>query len=505
MLNINIFGRHFKITFLIIIIVESISFISFVFLGLNTALFIGITCLVFILSLYKLEIGFFVLLTELIIGGKGYLFSMDIHEYTVSIRLAIFIAVIAAWIIYSIRKKTFPFFRTKLFWPLVGFVGVLLYAVIIGFLSGNESNNIFLDVNGFLYLGAAPLFIYFISDWKMINKVLQTIFAGVLAISAKTLFVITYFSHETSENAIFTVYKWVRETGIGEITNVDFNFYRVFFQSHIFLLFILFLSISFLIFYGKEKIQKSTYNMLWISIVISSTVLIACFSRSLWIAAATTFIFLIIYFIKRLRWRLPRIGKFLAITGVIVILDVLLLTFLINVPLPGGSGEKTSAFSLVTERVSSGTEEVAIASRMNLLKPLLDKSLESPFFGSGFGETVSYETKDPRAVETTGGMYTTFSFEWGYLDFIVKLGLLGTMVVGMFFWKIWLIGRHAYKNCESNKQLFINGLLFCYLALMLTHVSTPYLNHPLGIGYTLIIAAMFIAMSKNHKTIRDDN
>lgn len=499
MQDLNLFGRHFKLTFLIIVIVESLSLLSFVFLDLHIALFIVITCLVFLLSLYKLEIGFFILLTELIIGGKGYLFSIDIGEYTLSIRLAIFIVVMAAWAIYTLRMKSFPFLRSKLFWPLIGCIGVLAYSTLIGILLGNETKNIFLDINGFLYLGAAPLFLLMIKDWKMINKVLQAVFAGVLAISLKTLFVITYFSHETTENAIYTVYKWIRETGIGEITNVDFNFHRVFFQSDIFLLFILFLSITFLLLYKRSSLPKSSYAIIWISVILSSTVLMASFSRSLWAATGVTFIIFIGYLIKRHRWNIVRIGKLLAAAIAILLFNVLLLTFLINISLPGSSGKTTSTFSLVTERVTSGTEEVAVASRMNLLKPLINKAFENPFFGSGFGTTVSYETKDPRAIETTGGVYTTFAFEWGYVDFIVKFGILGTLIVGIFFMKIWMLGREAYKNLMTSRGIFINGLLFSLLALLLTHVTTPYLNHPLGIGYVLIIAGIFTALINNRE------
>ena len=46
--------------------------------------------------------------------------------------------------------------------------------------------------------------------------------------------------------------------------------------------------------------------------------------------------------------------------------------------------------------------------------------------GRGFGATVTYQTRDPRILADNGsGEYTTYAFEWGWLDIWLKLGIFG--------------------------------------------------------------------------------
>jgi len=138
-------------------------------------------------------------------------------------------------------------------------------------------------------------------------------------------------------------------------------------------------------------------------------------------------------------------------------------------PLPSSTAGNPIAW--FTARVDAG--ESAATSRWELLPILFDKAMESPLIGHGFGATVTYQSADPRVVTTTGGSYTTYAFEWGWMDLWIKFGLLGPLVM------IWLLVSLIKKRPELAPVI---------ITLAVVHVFTPYLNHPLGL-LVLILAA----------------
>jgi O-antigen ligase len=108
--------------------------------------------------------------------------------------------------------------------------------------------------------------------------------------------------------------------------------------------------------------------------------------------------------------------------------------------------------------------------------------MDSPIFGQGFGKTVTYETEDPRLVQAGNSQYTTYAFEWGYLDFLLKLGIFGLLA---YLWLLYSILIYQFKKRGIQAGLGL-GLLF----LIIAHFFTPYLNHPLGIIYVIICSCL---------------
>ncbi len=488
----NLNGQYLKISFLVIIIFECLSFLAFTFSPLNQALFILIVVAAFVISLFRLDIGAYILLTELIIGGKGYLFSLDFGHRTLSIRIGLFIAIIAATIIQLARKKgTFP--RNNVFFSaiLVALLAVV-YGLVRGYFHGNALVNIFFDANGYFYTATALVFFITISSLPTVERLLQVMYGASLAVSLKTLFILSYFAHSPSAEAQRAVYTWIRNTGVGEMTDLGHYFFRVFFQSHIFLLFIFFFSLSLLIIVGKKFFSPGTYRILMLSSFVSGAVIVVNFSRSFWLAAAGTLILFFIFLVKKWHRNFLQVAKLSSILALGVIAELVFLTALVNFPIPGHSSGNVTTASLVRERLESGTSESAVSSRIQLLKPLALQIMKNPLFGSGFGTTVTYKTKDPRASAASGGNYTTYAFEWGYLDLLAKLGLIGAAAYLFFSFKILKTGFHVFRSAVNPEdQAIIFGLILSFIALLFTHATTPYLNHPLGIGYSLVIASIF--------------
>jgi O-antigen ligase len=127
----------------------------------------------------------------------------------------------------------------------------------------------------------------------------------------------------------------------------------------------------------------------------------------------------------------------------------------------------------------------AASTRMAELSPLWSQIKKAPVFGSGFGITLTFKSEDPRVTTTNPtGMYTTSAFEWGYLDILMKIGIVG---LGIYLYLIWKIGAGLWKKRADNYNF---GLFLGLVALLAINIFSPYLNHPLGIGYLMILTAL---------------
>ena len=89
------FGKYFKITFIAILFIELLSFLGYLFEPINTIFFFLIIAAALIFSLVKLEYGLYILLAELFIGSKGYLFSLEYGGVAISLRIALFLIIMA--------------------------------------------------------------------------------------------------------------------------------------------------------------------------------------------------------------------------------------------------------------------------------------------------------------------------------------------------------------------------------------------------------------------------
>ncbi len=485
--------KTFKLVLIGIIALELLSWIAWSTQDLNQIFFTAILLITLGLAIYKLEWGIYIILAELIMGSKGYLLHWPLGEFSLSLRLGLFLVVFLAFLVWVIRDREIKFFKSKLWKPYTAFIAALAIAVVIGYLNNNELKNIFLDANGYLYLGL----IFPLTQGKFkIKELLETIYAGITALISKTLLLLFIFSQKDFFGDVVTaIYKWVRDTGVGEITLMENGFYRIFIQSHIFIVvaFFIFFSIIAIKKYVPVRFAKQNASgeevkkHEWILFALSLLVIFLGYSRSFWVGTAgILFVALLAsVFILKLKWKkILTLGVILALAFVI---DYALILGIVNFPMPGNTS--ISASSLVTERTKDPTQEAAGSSRMELLDPLLDKNLETPVIGSGFGTTVTYKTQDPRALEANpGGNYTTYAFEWGYLDLWLKLGLWGVIIYG---WLLYEILKNGYKSFKSTKNPIILGSLFGLLAIMAIHFFTPYLNHPLGLGWIMFCSLYF--------------
>ncbi len=484
------YTKLFAFAFWFIILVEVASFWAHIYAPLNTVLFFLLTAGTFIIGVWKFRYAFWIAAVELFIGSFGYLFYFDIGDIRLSIRLGIFMAVCAAWLIYSIREKRFALFKTRYTLPLGLLFLFIAVGAMQGIIRGHALVDVFLDMNGYLYFGMLFPALSVITSWKNVLQLWQLLVAAVSVMILKTLFLFTYFAHQADDAITRLIYTWVRDTRVGEIGVIIDSYYRIFFQSHVWILFVCIIAALLIVLNNRKLLSQADIRFMRVLFIGTSMVLLISYSRSLWLALGITMVLMIIYLWRRekIPWR--RLFAYVGYAAMVLVIDMIVITGLVNISLPGG-GHGMHAGSLVTERITE-TDEPALRSRFELLKPLAEQYTASPIVGTGFGTRVTFQSLDPRTKEVNGGMYSTYSFEWGYLGTMVKIGLIGLMAYLFLLWRIFKQGMQKYQIASSPfVRIMIIGLLFSLISLLVVHSTTPYLNHPLGIFLIVLCAAAF--------------
>ncbi|MFH1662231.1 MAG: O-antigen ligase family protein [Candidatus Falkowbacteria bacterium] len=476
----------FKKTFLFLILAELLSIFGYLLPNFNKSAFFAIVLLTLILSFIKLEYGIFIILAELFIGSKGYLFFFDFNGSIISIRIALWLVVMSVWLskiiinLIKTKKIEIEFLKSshlKYFSILFLFI---IWGIINGFLNNNEFSNIFFDFNGWLYFALIFPVYEIIKNKENINKIFYIFTACIAWLSLKTLFLLFVFSHNMT-SMITELYRWVRITGVGEITQMQGGFYRIFFQSHIFVLIGFFI---FLLLITRPWDKKNYNYLLLITIFLSTTII--SFSRSNWVGLVVG---LILYFIFVLwQYGFKDLLKKAGILFCVSIASVMLILAIVKFPYPSPTGG-FSTTELLTDRASQITGEAGVSSRWALLPELWSEIKKAPILGQGFGATVTYKSSDPRVLEKSpDGEYTTYAFEWGWMDVWLKLGFFGLLsYLALIFFVI--------LNGLKQRRHEIIGLVIGLIVISVVSFFSPYMNHPLGIGYLILVSSI---LSRKH-------
>ncbi|MFA5024339.1 MAG: hypothetical protein WC523_05250 [Patescibacteria group bacterium] len=488
MKRINIF----KIYWLLIIFLgfELLSYFGIIFPPLNQLVFIILSLLCLIVSFYSLEYGLLIVLGELFIGSMGHLFYLSVGDLQIPVRIAlwgvlmlVFISKFVKQLIKSGRGseyyqkiKSFPYL--KIFGLLFLFISI---ALVNGWLRGHTLTTIFNDFNAWLYLLLLfPIVVvYGQKDEPAIKKLKVVFFAGAIWLSLKTLILLFIFTHNL--NIAPDVYFWLRRTLSGEMTATLSGWPRIFIQGQIYC------GIAFwLVFWlARQNFKfpriRAKQNLISIGLgaLFFSSVLIS-FSRSFWVGLVGVLLISLLAI-----WRFYSFGQMFKMLSWSIFAGALgfLLIYLVTIfpyPTPG----KFQANFL--DRISNGGES-AITSRWSLLPVLVKEIKKEPFLGQGYGATVTYLSNDPRVLKNNpSGEYTTYAFEWGYLDLWLKLGALGLLAY------LWLIAKIIIKGrrLKDTDPVRLFGLAAGLLFLIIVNIFTPYLNHPLGFGLLLLSSCL---------------
>ena len=479
-------AKPFGLTLAAAAAVELLSLAAFYQPVIGTVVCLLLIAAALIASLRRLEYGLYFILAELFIGSQGHLLEAQFGGTNVSLRIGLFIAVLAAWLWHRLKAKNVTVPRSPLWYCYLG-LGTFISIGLLQGLAANDFGSVFFDFNAWMYFGLTIAF-FDAAGPKFLERTIQILLAATAWVAAKTVVVLLLFSHNLTAIG-GPLYQWLRDTRTGEVTLVSGTIFRIFFQSQLYVLIGYFIVAALLI-HGWQQLPKRNR---WLGIgylYLVGVALVVSQSRSFWVGAAAAAVTLLVLLVWRLKLSLQKtaqIGLLFGVSAASALLTVQLIT--------------GNVFSnIVGNRFKDLPREAAGMSRLNQLQPLTKNIAARPLLGYGFGKTLTYQSRDPRVLEThPDGRYTTYAFEWGYLDIALKIGVLGLgaylVLVGYVVFK--LIQNLKFKTSASL------GLLAGLVALVITNVFSPYLNHPLGIGYVMLVSAL-IAQDKTRGISNDE-
>ena len=469
-----------------------------VFHNLGEGIFLAVAGLgVLALTIWRLEYGLLAAFAELFANSHGHLVSTEVFGFDLSLREVIFLGVMLGWLVLLVTRKTklqIKDNRILIFLPL-------FLAIVIGYAVGfaqNEAGKAFNDGNGYFYL--AYLFPILSVKWDLIKQrqLLQVMAAAAIWVTALTLGLLYLFTHLSGE-ALVSIYRFIRDTRTGELTRMSGVIFRIFLQAQFSAIIFALLIAPWL--WLKEISKKTRIHLVFILALLISVALISL-SRSFWvglIVAAVPFIVLIISLLK------PTVKRFASSSGLAItsgIAATIILAVVTLFPIPYRLGSLTDLTWLFSSRTSD-LGDVAISSRWNLLPEMWEEIKTAPLLGSGFGEEVTFKTDDPRARSISpDGTWTTYAFEWGWLDLWLKMGLLGPLAFLWLFYGLLKgllrdevrlernpseVELSSTKVDKSRPAWLTIGLVSGLFMLYATHIFSPYLNHPLGLGFILFL------------------
>ncbi|KKT22227.1 MAG: hypothetical protein UW06_C0015G0018 [Parcubacteria group bacterium GW2011_GWE1_43_8] len=475
------------LVFVLLFLLDIFSAIGWWSLGFSSVL-TAVSVLAWVLVAIKnLPLGVSLLLVELIVGSFGRLTEFTFGSTEISLRLGLFIAAFGLMLYKIASDRQHIIFRHSWRWWFAGALAVLVWAAAWSYYNWNSLNDLFLDANGYLYILLLPLFLQAFEQAgqeKILHYARVVFIPAIIWLSVRTIVLLYLFTHFSAE-ALVPVYQWYRDSGLGEITPAGGGFFRVFSQSHIYASLASVIGFAWLWRYlGQNSKIPLLHPMIFFTLT-SLITLIASLSRSLWLGAAAAWF--LIPLLALPGKKLISLTKYLLISIILIASAAGMVLAVARVNWPVKSLGSASA-QVFANRF--GTEPAGQA-RLALLKPLAEAIKHNFILGRGFGATVLYYSTDPRAVAGSAGgsgFTLTYAFEWGWLDFWYKFGLIGLLVFTAWLAVPVMRGLKLWHN-----QNPAGAGALALVALYVTHLTTPYLNHPLGLGAVLALGTFVIS------------
>ncbi|MBI2551215.1 O-antigen ligase family protein [Candidatus Uhrbacteria bacterium] len=431
------------------------------------------------LTVYKLEWGIAALFAELFANSHGHLIYGFVGGQQVGLRMAVFGGLMSGYLLSLILRRTrLP----KIDQRLLSFVPLGL-AAIYGLAIGWQTHGMaaIADGNGYFYL----LAIFPITSVRWTNErrhiILQTLSAGAIWMVIVTLGLFFIFSHVPLFK-LGSTYMFIRDTRTGELTQQVGNLFRVFLPGQFSIVVFLLIVIAMMplrLWRTNRWLVLGTISTLTASLAIS-------LSRSFWLGLIAGLGSLLPLAIIVFRPTLKEAIKSVLTAGVGMLAGFIVIILLVLAPLPGSGSRSLSELTGIFAERSTGFSGAAIDSRWKLLDPLWTLIKEKPITGHGFGQTVTFVTDDPRIrAEQPDGHYETYSLEWGWLELWLKMGIVAPLAfIYLISYQAWML----WKQRQNAGWLAI-GLIASLVFLVVTHIFSPYLNHPLGLGLLLFVVA----------------
>lgn len=426
--------------------------------------------LIFATLYYKnQELAWVLLIGEFLIGGAGHFLEF----FGLSLRTMLFTTFVCLWF-------TQTAFNNKL--ELIGFpkklitiLSILLIFIIIssskGIINGHGAKTVIQDLIPFTFFILIFPGYHLLKNRKNQEFLVRALIAFLISSTIFALFTFVIFASGV-EYLQSPYYKWFRDVAMGKITNMGFGFWRIVLPEHLLFVPLTLLTSSLLM--RNERHHK----LWWVMLTCAILILILNFSR---IYILALIIGLIILKYKH------NIKKWFSVSASVLIIFILLfvsISFL-------ASGGKSNGLELLGLRAGSLYQpeiEESSLTRMMLLEPISKLILKNPLSGAGLGATITFI--EPSSWEEI----TTRHFDWGYLELLAELGLLGALsFMSLIFYILFSLIKKIRLSPDYHD--FYVGSLAGVISLMLMNFTSPVLFHTVGVMYLI---AMIILSTKTH-------
>lgn len=451
----------------------------------------------FALAYRNLSVALLIAFFEALTFGHGRLFAVDVAGFSISLRMAIFGAIMAATVIAYARGNR-PRFTADM-WPLVLVVIALVVAQGVGF-AAQPFGAALDDGNGYWSLAYVVPASMIVWGQEQKRRALVMFSASAAVLAGMTIAAWFAFTHLDAAG-IGRLYTFVRDARLFEVTLLSgdafaatlgtFDWYfRVFGPSQIVVPAWLLL-FSALAFSSDKGLRVRTFAAsvpMWAAFLMSGS---RSFMLAFAVAAAAAFC------VSVWRWgSVKKVATFTGLTAVAVTAALAVMWTLVVVP--PRPDIRNSPFY----RGDDGDiRNLAVSSRWNLLTPLLEEIAASPIAGQGFGASLTYISDDPRIrAINPDGRYTTYRFEWGVFDIWLKMGILG--LLGFVWWTASLVRRGIALVIAGDEHAWLGvGVAAVVLFFFGVHVFTPFLNHPIGLTVFVLAHMLLPPVERERRTI----
>ena len=223
------------------------------------------------------------------------------------------------------------------------------------------------------------------------------------------------------------------------------------------------------------------------ALAVGCSILLISLSRSFWIGLTAGGLVLVVLFLIRQQRNMAGWQRFKNGVGWTVLAGAVgsvLLVLIILFPYPYRVGSADALSGLFSSRTTDAGD-VAVSSRWKLLPPMVELIRQQPITGNGFGQEVQFQTDDPRVrAFSPEGWWSTYALEWGWFELWLKMGILGPL---SFLFLLFFLVRGVREELNKEHVWMANAFVASLVMLYATHTFSPYLNHPLGLGFLLFL------------------
>lgn len=286
--------------------------------------------------------------------------------------------------------------------------------------------------------------------------------ALVATIIGNTIFMLGTFIGFSSGLFVLqdTYYHWFRDIASGKITELG-HYYRLVLNEQLLLIPVLL--------YSLAQVLKKNITRLWVAMSALGLVILTMNITRIYMVAL---VFGYLCLFTKLDWQ-----RWLK-TGCLIALFFIGSFTTLHVISSRGTSLGWELFGVRLGSIVAPASEESSLSRLLLLPNIIEKIKTTLFIGSGLGDTVTVYSPVHKKIVTTP------HFDWGYLEMLAELG-----IIGWFFW--WKLLQFAIERIRSSVAL--GWPLASLGALLVINITAPALFHVLGIVWLTILLNKKIA------------